>query len=92
MGDLALRFGAAVVVATSHRRPGGGHELTIAELPYDPHPPDREAEVQRITDAALALQEAAIRRYPDEWVWMHRRWKTRPAARGFPSKADAEKP
>ncbi len=82
VGDLALRFGATVVVATSHRRPGGGHELTIAELPYDPHPPDHEAEVQRITAAALALQEAAIRRHPEEWVWMHRRWKTRPPSVG----------
>ena len=78
VGDLALRFGATVVVATSHRRPGGGHELTIAELPYDPEPADREAEVHRITAAALALQEAAIRRHPEEWVWMHQRWKTRP--------------
>jgi len=82
VGDLALRFGATVVVATSHRRPGGGHELTIAELPYDPQPADHEAEVQRITAAALALQEAAIRRHPEEWVWMHQRWKTRPPVVG----------
>jgi KDO2-lipid IV(A) lauroyltransferase len=80
-GDLALRFGAAVLVVTSHRRgpgPGAGHEIELVELPYDPTPADREAEVQRITAAAVALQEQAIRRYPAEWVWMHRRWKTRP--------------
>jgi lauroyl/myristoyl acyltransferase len=22
--------------------------------------------------------EAAIRRYPDHWFWLHRRWKQRP--------------
>ena len=79
VGDLALRFGATVVVGTSHRRgprPGAGHELDIVELSYDPGPVDPEAEVGRITAAAAALQEAAIRRHPTEWVWMHRRWKT----------------
>jgi KDO2-lipid IV(A) lauroyltransferase len=81
--DLALRFGAAVVVVTSHRRgprAGDGHELEVTELTYDPDPPDREAEVRRLTAAAVALQEVAVRRYPAEWVWMHCRWKTRPPA------------
>jgi KDO2-lipid IV(A) lauroyltransferase len=81
-GDLALRFGASVLVANSHGRgaQSAGHELEIVELPYDPAPVDREAEVLRITAAAVAIQEQAIRRHPTEWVWMHRRWKTRPPA------------
>ena len=83
--ELALRFGAAALVVTSHRRgphPGDGHELEVTELAYDPDPPDPEAEVVRLTAAAVALHESAIRRHPAEWVWMHRRWKTRPPAEG----------
>jgi KDO2-lipid IV(A) lauroyltransferase len=82
-GDLALRFGAAVLVVTSHRRgpgPCAGHEIELVELAYDPAALDREAEARRITAAAVAVQEQAIRRSPAEWVWMHRRWKTRPPA------------
>ncbi len=81
IGDLALRFRAAVLVVTSHRRgsaPGDGHELVVEELSFDPCPSDREAEVLRIVGAALAIQERAIREHPEEWVWMHERWKTRP--------------
>ena len=80
VGDLALRFGATVIVGTSHRRgprPGDGHELEFVELAYDPVPSDKEAEVESLTAAAVSHQEFAIRRHPYEWVWMHRRWKTR---------------
>jgi KDO2-lipid IV(A) lauroyltransferase len=83
VGDLALRFGATVAVGTSRRRGphrGDGHELEVIEVPYDPAPSDREAEVLRLTAACSLLQEAAIRRNPVEWVWMHERWKTRPPA------------
>jgi KDO2-lipid IV(A) lauroyltransferase len=81
--DLAIRFGAPVVVATSRRRgpkPGDGHEISTVEIPYDPRPADVEAEAIRLTAACTAALEDAIRKNPVEWVWMHERWKTRPPA------------
>jgi KDO2-lipid IV(A) lauroyltransferase len=81
--DLALRFRAPVVVATCRRRgpnPGDGHLIEAVEVPYDADPPDREAEAIRLTAACSAVLEAAIRRNPVEWVWMHERWKTPPPA------------
>jgi len=81
-GDLALRFGSAVIVGTAHRRgdgPDAGHLLELTEVPYDPAPPDKEAEVLRITAECNRILEEAIRRHPAEWVWMHQRWKSRPA-------------
>lgn len=79
--DLALRFGSPILVGTGHRRgPGAGDglELEFTEIPYDASPPDREAEVLRITAACQAVLEDAIRRFPSDWVWMHDRWKTQP--------------
>ena len=79
--DLALRFGAAVLVVTCARRgprAADGHRLDVVEVAYDEAAVDREAEVIRLTAACAAVQEEAIRRHPAEWVWMHQRWKTRP--------------
>jgi len=82
VGDLALRFKAPVVVAWCRRRgprAGDGHEVCVVEVPYDPDPADREAEALRITAACTAQLEGAIRAHPEEWVWMHERWKRRPS-------------
>lgn len=80
--DFALRFGAAVLVVTCHRRGlrvRDGHRLEVEEVPVRSNAPDREAEVVRLTAACAAVQERAIRRHPAEWVWMHQRWKSRPS-------------
>lgn len=94
--DFAVRFGAPVVVGTVHRkgpRAADGHRLEVLEVPFSSDPPDREAEVIRLTAACTAALEQAIRRHPAEWVWMHERWRTRPPdeqALPVPSKAGAE--
>ncbi len=39
----------------------------------------REAATEEITAWATAYQEEWVRRYPQQWVWWHKRWRTRPA-------------
>ncbi|HKF49992.1 MAG TPA: lysophospholipid acyltransferase family protein [Terracidiphilus sp.] len=40
---------------------------------------DRKADILAATQQCNDVLEAWIRRYPDQWLWIHRRWKTRPA-------------
>jgi KDO2-lipid IV(A) lauroyltransferase len=41
---------------------------------------DDEADAITNTARCTASIEAYVRRYPDQWLWVHRRWKTRPDA------------
>lgn len=38
----------------------------------------RETDVQTNTARYTKILEGIIRRYPDQWLWIHRRWRTRP--------------
>lgn len=40
---------------------------------------DWESDVARVTAAYTAEMEKIIRQFPDQWIWVHRRWKTRPS-------------
>jgi KDO2-lipid IV(A) lauroyltransferase len=39
---------------------------------------DEEADVRRVTTEITRRVENQIRQYPGQWLWIHKRWKTRP--------------
>ncbi len=76
---LARRTGAAVVPVYSYWDSG----LRKYRLRYDPAldlaPTDDEQEDIRNYSARFNQAiEDYVRRFPDQWLWVHRRWKTRP--------------
>jgi len=75
--DLALRLGTAVVFARIRRVAPGVHRIHISRLAL-PSSEDREADSRALTAAATAAIEEDVRAHPDQWVWMHARWRTRP--------------
>jgi len=75
---LAIRKGCPVVPGFIHRRTDGTHKVEIhppLPIPSDGTLDDR---VEELTAAATAAIERQIRAHPEQWVWMHRRWRTRP--------------
>ncbi len=84
LARVALKTGAAVVPGFLAWEEAEGQyvlhfgpELALADTG------DAEADAVDNTARFTAVLEDAIRRYPTQWLWMHRRWKTRPA--GEPS-------
>jgi Kdo2-lipid IVA lauroyltransferase/acyltransferase len=79
MARIALKTGAAVVPGfllweESERKYvlRFGKELEVV------HSGDAERDAVTNTASFTAAIEGMIRQYPEQWLWMHRRWKTRP--------------
>jgi len=75
---LALKTGRPVLPAFIRRLPDGDHELT-----FEPPLPlartgHREHDVRVNTARFTAAIERWVRTCPEQWFWVHRRWKTRP--------------
>lgn len=71
---FAIRTEAWVVTALQERKPDGTHHIRILEPIECKRTDDPAAVAARITREI----EEHIRRVPEQWVWMHDRWKERP--------------
>jgi len=78
--DLAIRTGAAVIFARIHRVAPTVHRAAISRLTL-PASGDRDADARALTEAATSAIEDHVRSHPEQWVWMHARWRTRGAIR-----------
>lgn len=56
----------------------GKHRLVHDQIIEPANTGDRDADIVATTAAYTAAIERVIRRFPDQWIWIHRRWKTRP--------------
>ena len=74
---LAAISGAALIPIVIVRE-GSKHVFIVDEPIELVNTGDREADIVTNTQKWSDVIESYIRRYPDHWVWMHRRWKTRP--------------
>ncbi len=76
MASLAVKTGAAVVLALDVRNPDESHTVKIWG-PIEPHlSGNEENDILELTKEVSARTEEHIRLHPGQWVWMHERWKT----------------
>ena len=76
---LALRTGAPVIPVFALPLPGGRYRM-IYETPVDAPDPESPDAVQVLTQRCTDVLEMYVRRYPELWLWMHRRWRVADAA------------
>jgi KDO2-lipid IV(A) lauroyltransferase len=74
--DLAIRTGAVPMLGFCTRVGPLRYRITMQEVPL----PDLEGEegVRALTAELTRGIEAQIRAHPEQWVWIHQRWKSPP--------------
>ena len=75
---LALRAGAPLIAVCCLPRENGRYRIIYGPVIEATGTGDRAADVTRLTAACTQVLEQWVRRYPQYWLWMHRRWKTVP--------------
>lgn len=77
---IALRTGASVVPGFTVWEESEQRYVLYFEPALDlVRTGDEDADVVANTARFTAVIERWVRRYPEQWLWVHRRWKTRPA-------------
>ena len=75
---LAMKTGAAVVPATIHLGKDNKQHIEVFPELEVTLTGNEEANIETNTQRFTTFIEQQIRKHPEQWLWVHERWKTRP--------------
>jgi KDO2-lipid IV(A) lauroyltransferase len=76
---LAVKTGCALVPGHTTIGPDGRYRAVYdPPLQWTPSG-DKQADIARLTQELTRVIEGWIRQHPEQWLWIHRRWKTQPS-------------
>jgi KDO2-lipid IV(A) lauroyltransferase len=74
---LALRSGAPVLPMFMARQKSGKYKFILKPLVEVSQTGDYDKDLMENTQRFTKVVEDVIREYPDQWFWIHQRWKTK---------------
>jgi KDO2-lipid IV(A) lauroyltransferase len=74
LAKLARRYGCPVHGARSIRLPNGRFRLEITDQIDLPRTPEGDIDIRGATELVASVIEGWVREYPEQWLWIHRRW------------------
>lgn len=72
---FALRTGAPVLMTYAVRNRDGTFDVSFEEVITSDLNGTDDEKIRTITERHVRLLEKFVRQYPDQWLWMHKRWK-----------------
>jgi KDO2-lipid IV(A) lauroyltransferase len=72
---LALKTGAPILCGIPVRQKDYSYEIVMHEINKDNLPEDAEEKIIELSQRHTSYLESFITEYPEQWLWMHKRWK-----------------
>lgn len=72
---LALKTGAPIVYGIAIRQKDYSYIANIVEINTDDLPDNYDDKIIEISRRHMKHLESIIRQYPEQWLWMHNRWR-----------------
>ncbi len=72
---LALKTGAPILCGIPVRQKDSSYKIVMHEISKDNLPEDDEEKIIELSQRHTSYLESFIREYPEQWLWMHKRWK-----------------
>jgi KDO2-lipid IV(A) lauroyltransferase len=72
---FCLKTGAPIILGCTVRQKDGNYTMRLMQVPSDDLTDASDANILELTQRQVRMTEDIIRQYPDQWMWMHKRWK-----------------
>jgi Kdo2-lipid IVA lauroyltransferase/acyltransferase len=72
---LSLKSNAPLIFGIAIRQEDFSYKIFINEISRDNLPEDYDEKVKMLSERILRHLESIISQYPEQWLWMHKRWK-----------------
>jgi len=72
---FSLKTGAPIVLGCTVRQQNGTYQMHLVHVRSDDLVGASEQNIRILTQRQVRATEEIIRKYPEQWMWMHKRWK-----------------
>jgi len=72
---LSLKMNTPLIIGIAVRQPDFRYKIVLEEISRDNLPENYEEKIIELSKRMIEYLESYIRKYPEQWFWMHRRWK-----------------
>jgi KDO2-lipid IV(A) lauroyltransferase len=72
---LSLKMNSPIIYGIAVRQPDFTYKIVLEEINRENLPANNEESIQELSKRMLVYLEKYIKEYPEQWFWMHKRWK-----------------